>query len=55
VTEVGALSAAGWASWAWSTHSSLSASQQQTLSGRGARVYTWTCVQDYIPCRRLPK
>jgi len=26
-----------------------------TLSGRGARVYTCTCVHDNIPCRRLPK
>jgi len=25
-----------------------------TLSGRGARVYTCTCVHDNIPCRRLP-
>jgi len=26
-----------------------------TLSGRGARVYTCTCVHDNIPYRRLPK
>ena len=26
-----------------------------TLSGRGARVYTYTCVYDNIPCRSLPK
>jgi len=39
---------------AWSTHASVSASQQQTLSGRGALVYTCTCVRDNIPCRRLP-
>ena len=25
-----------------------------TLSGRGARVYTCTCVHDNIPCRCLP-
>jgi len=25
-----------------------------TLSGRGARVYTCTCVRDNTPCRRLP-
>jgi len=34
VTEV---SVAG---WAWSTHATVSASQKQTLSGRGARIYT---------------
>jgi len=28
---------------------------EQTLSGRGARVYICTCVHDNIPCRRLPK
>jgi len=55
VTEVGALSVAGWACWAWSTHASVSASQQQTLSGRGARVYTCTCVHDNIPRERLSK
>jgi len=33
----------------------LSASQQQTLSGRAARVQTCTCVHDNIPCTRLPK
>jgi len=33
----------------------LSASQQQTLSGRAVRVYTFTRVHDNIPCRRLPK
>jgi len=33
----------------------VSASQEQTVSGRGARVYTCTCVHDNIPCRRLPK
>ena len=33
----------------------LSSSQQQTLSGRAARVYTCTCVHDNIPCKRLPK
>jgi len=26
-----------------------------TLSGRGARVYTYACVYDNIPCRSLPK
>jgi len=35
--------------------SALSSSQQQTLSGRAARVYTCTCVHDNMPCRRLPK
>ena len=29
----------------------MSASQEQTLSGRGARVYTFTCVHDNIPYR----
>jgi len=29
-----------WSKWAWSTHATVSASQEQTLSGRGARVYT---------------
>ena len=51
------LGVAGWACWAWSTHASVSASQQQTLSGRGARVYTCTCVHDNIPKeadRRIP-
>jgi len=33
----------------------LSSSQQQTLSGRVARVYTCTCVHGNRPCRRLPK
>jgi len=33
----------------------VSASQEQTLSGRGARVYTCTRVHDNIQCRRLPK
>jgi len=28
---------------------------RQTLSGRGASVYSCTCVRDNIPCRRLPK
>ena len=37
VTEVGV------AGWAWSTHATVSTSQEQTLSGRGARVYTCTC------------
>ena len=36
-------------------HATVSASQQQTLSGRGARVYTCACVPDNIPCTRLPK
>ena len=45
----------GVAGWAWSTHATVSASQEQTLSGRGARVYTCTCVHDNIPYRRLPK
>jgi len=49
VTEVGA------AGWAWSTHATVAASQEQTLSGRGARVYTRTCVHDNILCKRLPK
>jgi len=26
--------------WAWSTHATVSASQEQMLSGRGARVHT---------------
>jgi len=38
------VSVTGWAAgrwrWAWSTHATVSASQEQTLSGRGARVYT---------------
>ena len=52
----GLLRVAGWACWAWSTHASVSASQQQkTLRGRGARVYTCICIHDNIPCRRLPK
>jgi len=29
-----------WSKWAWSTHATVSANQEQTLSGRGARVYT---------------
>ena len=29
-----------WSNWAWSTHATVSASQEQTLSGTGARVYT---------------
>ena len=29
-----------WSKWAWSTHATVSASQEQTLSSRGARVYT---------------
>jgi len=33
----------------------MSASQQQTLSGRAARVYTCTWVHDNMPCRRLPR
>jgi len=33
----------------------VSASQEQTLSGSGASVYTCTCVHDNIPCTRLPK
>jgi len=41
---------AGAARRAWSTR--LAAA---TLSGRGARVYTCTCVHDNVPCRRLPK
>jgi len=42
---------------AWSTHAAVSARllAAATLSGRGARVYTCTCVNDNIPCRRLPK
>jgi len=36
-------------------HTLRSSSQQQTLSGRGARVYTCTRVHDNAPCRRLPK
>jgi len=53
-TEFSVLGVAGWECWARSTHASVSASQQQTLSGRGARVYTCTCVHDNIPCRRFP-
>jgi len=34
------LSVVGVVDWAWSTHAMVSASQEQTLSGRGARVYT---------------
>ena len=33
----------------------VSTSQEQTLNGRGARVYTCTCVHDHILWRRLPK
>jgi len=44
-----------WSKRAWSTHATVSAIQEQTLSGRGAHVYTCTCVHDNIPCRRLPK
>ena len=29
-----------WSKWAWSTHATVSASQEQTLNGTGARVYT---------------
>jgi len=29
-----------WSKWAWSTHTAVSASQEQTLRGRGAHVYT---------------
>jgi len=29
-----------WSKWAWSTHATVSAGQEQTLSGTGARVYT---------------
>jgi len=47
--------AVGVAGWAWSTHAAVSAGQEQTLSGRGARVYTCTRVYDNTPCRRLPK
>jgi len=48
VTEVGALSAAG---WVWSGRGQ----HKLVASGRGAHVYTCTCVHDNIPCRRLPK
>ena len=48
------IGGAGRSCWAWSTQASLSSSQQ-SLSGRGARIYTCTCVHDIIPCRRLPK
>ena len=51
----GRLSVVDVAGWAWSTHATVPASQEQTLSGRGARVYTCTCVRDNIPCIRLPK
>ena len=34
MTEVGV------AGWPWSTHATVSASQEQTLSGTGARAYT---------------
>jgi len=44
----GRLSVVGVAGWAWSTHATVSASQEHTLSGRGARVYTCTCVHDNI-------
>jgi len=44
------VSVMGLAGCAWSTR--LAA---VTLSGRGARVYTCTCVHDNIPCRRLAK
>jgi len=33
----------------------VSASQQQIVSVRDARVYTCTCVHDNIPCRCLLK
>ena len=49
------VTAVGVAGWACSTHATVSASQDQTLSGRGARVYTRTRVYDNTPCRRLPK
>jgi len=49
VTEVGV------AGWARSTHAMVSASKEQTLSGRGARVYTCTYVHDNTLCKRLPK
>jgi len=32
--------------WTWSTHAAVWASQEQTLSGRGARVYTCACVHN---------
>ena len=47
----------GVAGWAWSTHATVSASQEQTLSGRGARVYTCTSVMiTYLVdvCRSRP-
>jgi len=37
----------GVAGWVWSTHATVSASQEQTLSGRGARVYT---IHDNVAC-----
>jgi len=41
-----------WSKWTWSTPYGVS---QPAADGRGARVYTCTCVHDSIPCRRLPK
>ena len=52
---LGVVVARNFTCWAWSTHASVSASQQEMLSGRGARVYTCTRVRDNIACRRLPK
>jgi len=46
VTEVGV------AGWAWPTCYGVS---EPVASGRGARVYTCTCVHDNVLCRRLPK
>ena len=44
------MSMVGVAGWTWSTHATVSGSQEHTLSGRGARLYTCTCVHDNIPC-----
>jgi len=43
VGDTGGLAGDGawaWSNWAWSTHATVSASQEQTLSGTGVRVYT---------------
>jgi len=41
----------GVAGWAWSTHATVSASQQQTLSGTGARVYTRKSLHTWLAGR----
>jgi len=41
--EFSVLGVAGWACLARATHAPVSASQQEMLSSKGARVYTCTC------------